>query len=119
LISKALLTKSVQEGNLPTWFGKMFIDELFPDGKSDATFMTFLGLFVGVRAFRSKTETRFISNDDFNELLESRLLPGRFGEYCDKTYIPTAEENENASKKLEKELTNENFFGNYNNLIFL
>jgi len=81
--------------------------------------MTFMGLFVGVRAFRSKTDTRFISEDDFNELLESRLLPGRFAEYCEKTYIPTAEENEKASLKLEKELTNENFFGNYNNLIFL
>jgi len=52
-------------------------------------------------------------------LLDSRLLPGRFKEYAEKTYIPTAEENEAASKKLEKELTNEDFFGNYNNLIFL
>lgn len=81
--------------------------------------MSFLGLFVGARAFKTKTETRFISFDDFNDLLDSRLLPGRFKEYCEKTYIPTAEENESASKKLSKELTNENFFGNYNNLIFL
>ena len=81
--------------------------------------MSFLGLFVGARAFRTKSDTRFISFDDFTELLDSKMLPGRFGEYCDKTYIPTAEENEVASHKLEKELTNENFFGNYNNLIFL
>lgn len=62
--------------------------------------MSFLGLFVGARAFKTKTETRFISFDDFNELLDARLIPGRFKEYAEKTYIPTAEENENASKKL-------------------
>jgi len=81
--------------------------------------MSFLGLFVGARAFKTKTETRFISFEDFNDLLDSGFLPGRFKEYSEKTYIPTAEEVENASHKLEKELNNENFFGNYNNLIFL
>jgi len=81
--------------------------------------MSFLGLFIGARAFKNMTDSRFISFDDFNTLLGSRMLPGRFKEYCEKTYIPTAEENEAASHKLSKELTNENFFGNYNNLIFL
>lgn len=78
-----------------------------------------MGLFVAARAFKTKTETRFISFDDFKELLDSNFIPGRINEYCEKTYIPTAEEAEAASKKIEKELTNEDFFGNYNNLIFM
>lgn len=64
--------------------------------------MSFLGLFVGARAFKTKTETRFINFEDFNDLLDSGFLPGRFKEYSEKTYIPTAEEVENASHKLEK-----------------
>lgn len=81
--------------------------------------MEFLGCFCAARIFKSKTETRFISYDDFVEVLGSKLVPGRFNEYATKTYIPTAEEYVDASRKLEKELTNQNFFGNYNNLIFM
>jgi hypothetical protein len=119
LISKQLMYKAVQENNFPSWYGKIFIDELYPEGTNDATFTSFLGNFVSARAFKSKTETRFISFDDFKELLDSKFIPGRFNEYAEKTYIPTKEEAEAASRKIEKELTNENFFGNYNNLIFM
>lgn len=85
----------------------------------ECTFMEFLGVFTAARIFKSKTSTRFISYDDFVDVLNSKLVPGRFNEYATKTYIPTAEEYEGASKKLEKELNNQDFFGNYNNLIFM
>lgn len=111
--------KAIQENNFPQWFGKIFVDELFPEGTNECTFTAFLGLFVAARAFKTKTETRFIDLDQFKELLDSNMIPGRLGEYCEKTYIPTLEEAENASKKIAKELTNEDFFGNYNNLIFM
>lgn len=68
--------------------------------------MEFLGVYIAARIFKTYTETRFISYDDFLAILESKFVPGRFNEYATKTYIPTSEESETASKKLEKELTN-------------
>jgi len=81
--------------------------------------MEFLGVYCAARIFKSKTTTRFISYDDFIEILGSKFVPGRFHEYAEKTYIPTSEEYEGASHKLEKELNNQDYFGNYNNLIFM
>ena len=52
-------------------------------------------------------------------MLDEGLLPGRFAEYCEKTYIPTAEEVEVASQKLSIPTHAGDYFGNYNNLIFL
>ena len=81
--------------------------------------MEFLGVFTAARIFKSKTNTRFITYEDFTDVLSSKLVPGRFHEYAEKTYIPTSEEYEGASHKLEKELNNQDYFGNYNNLIFM
>lgn len=61
------------------------------------SFMSFVGLFISARAFKTKSETRFIEFDDFKDLVSGAFVPGRFEEYCEKTYIPTAEEVEAAS----------------------
>lgn len=97
----------------------MFVDELYPPGTDQVSFMSFMGLFVSARAMKSKTETRFMDFDNFKELMTGKFLPGRLSEYCELSYIPTLEEVEVASKKLQKEISNDDYFGNYNNLIFL
>jgi hypothetical protein len=81
--------------------------------------MEFLGIYCAARISKSHSSSRFITYEDFTEILSSKFVPGRFHKYAEKTYIPTAEEYEGASKKLEKELDNQSYFGNYNNLIFM
>jgi len=78
----------------------MWVDELFPEGVNDISFMSFFGVFVSARAFYSKTDTRMIDFDGFKSLLDDGLVVGRIGEYCEFTYIPTKEEVEAASKKI-------------------
>jgi hypothetical protein len=69
------LYKAVQENNFPTWYGKIFVDELYPEGTNEATFTQFLGNFVSARAFKSRTESRFIIFDDFKDLDDSKFVP--------------------------------------------
>ena len=81
--------------------------------------MNFIGLYVGARAFRKFANFNFINYKHFSELVTSGYIPARINQYCDESFIPTAEEIEKASLKTAIELKDETFFGNYNNLIFL
>ena len=81
--------------------------------------MSFIGLFRSAILFNFLIDIRLIDFEWFKELLDYGLLPGRFAEYCEKIYIPTAEEVESAPHKLASSTHTSDYFGNYNNLIFI
>lgn len=68
--------------------------------------MKFVGLYSAIRIFKNKTATALIDFDAFKEIVESPFVAGRIGEYCEKTYIPTKEEVEAASKMVHADTTN-------------
>ena len=97
----------------------MWVDELFPEGVNEISFMSFFGVFVSARAFYTKTDTRMIDFEAFKSLLGDGFVAGRVGEYCEYTWIPTQEEVEKASHTVHHTQSDKDYFGNYNNLIFL
>lgn len=68
--------------------------------------MAFCGFFYAMRAFRTTTDSYFMNFEQFNEVLDSGLLPARFVDYVEHTYIPTKEEIEESSALLENSQKN-------------
>ena len=99
----------------------MYLETIFVPGVNEVGLMEFIALFISARNFRKKTQnnSRFMNFIEFKEMIESKFTPGRLHDYIEHSYIPTKDEVAAASKKIETILTNESFFGNYNNLIFL
>lgn len=89
---KADIIKAIQEGTFPEWFTKAIVDIFFKDRDSNISFMGFSGFFYSCRLFKKYTDSRFISYEQFDQLLNDEMLPARLIEYFDKTYVPTKEE---------------------------
>lgn len=89
------------------------------NGEGKVTFVNFASLFVAMRHFFQYSDGLFLSYDKFKEFLASNKCPGRLKSYVEHTYIPTEEEINRASSQVFPSKSDANYFGKYNNLIFL
>jgi len=113
------ILRGIQDGTFPTFINKAFATELFPGNIRDVTFTQFCGVYYAMRLFKYRTETAFITKDQFMEILGSPFIPSRLKDYINHMYSPTQDEIEAESKILWPANTEVKYLSNYNNLVFL